>query len=237
MAVLRSKNILFFSYEPVFEDEEYFKVGFVSLDEHNSTGIISGEQILNLGTFDIDQDNKLIYFGGSDGIFLLDTISNKVSFYSSRGDTIAKIFYNVNVYFTKYNEKGVILKNGDYFKTLHEDLLVKNFVVTKYDVFVYLDNSGLHVSKGTERHRISNNAFIRGITIDLDGNVYAWWIDEIYRVVIHKKLDHSKLVRIAIVPNIGAITFDNKNNLLFTSDRSLYMMKENKTGCGLSDDY
>ncbi|CAB3225516.1 unnamed protein product [Arctia plantaginis] len=238
MAILRSKNILFYSYEPVFEDEEYYKIGFQSLDNESSVGILNifGGQILNLGTFDIDQDSNSIYFGGSEGIFVLDTNLNKMSFYSSREDSITNIFYKNRVFFTKNNERGIVFKKGSEFITLYDNILAKNFVITKYDVFVILHNTGLFVVKGEERHKISGNAFFRGITMDLEGTVYTWWIDGIYKVVIKKNLRHSKVVRVAVLPDIGAMTFDNDNNILFTSDKSLYVMKQSKTGCSVGEE-
>lgn len=233
MVLLRSSNTLFYSFEPLFEDEEYYKTGFVKLEGDSSTHVINSGQIFNFGTFDIDQDNDLIYIGGSDGIYVIDAKTNKMLSYSSRGDTITNIFFKNFVYFTKYNEKGIVVKNGDYFRTYYEDVYVKNFIVTKYDVFVILSNTGLYVGKGDAMHKISSNVFIRGITMDLDGNIYAWWIDELYKVVLGSKLKYSELVKVAEIPIIGALAFDNRNNILFTLDKSLYVMKKTNSNCSI----
>lgn len=231
MAILRSKNTLFYSFEPIFEDLEYYKTGFVNLDNPDEQGVITGRQILNLGTFDIDQKNNIVYFGGSDGIFVLDFNVNTMSAYSSRGDTITNIFYKDKVYFTKYNENGIIVKNGDMFRVLHEDLQVKTFVVTKDNVFVYINGTGLHVSKGGLAHTLSIYPFFRGITMDLEGNVYTWWLDGIYKIDINKILQLTKMYRVAELADIGTIAFDNENNILFNVDRSLYVMKKTSSGC------
>lgn len=236
MGILRSENTLFFSFEPAIEDEEYYKIGFVELDNPEISGIISGGPnfIINFGAFDIDQDNGLVYLGGVDGIFVLDTVAKKLTPYSSRGDQITCLYYKNNVYFVRYDDRGIILKRGDNFKTLFEYIPINNFIVTKHDIVVFLTKYGLYVGKGRFTHRVSKNSLFRGLTVDLDGVVYAWWIDGIYKVVIFEKnLEMSKVVKVSHLPSIGAMTFDNDNNVLFTIDRSLYRMTETKYNCTL----
>ncbi|KAH9638841.1 hypothetical protein HF086_012794 [Spodoptera exigua] len=235
MDLLRSKNMLYFSFEPAFEDEEYYKTGFVSLEDLSFHGIITGSQILNLGTFDIDQANEQIYFGGSDGIFVLDTNNNQMASYSSRGDTITNVFYKNQVYFVRYEEKGITVKQGNYFNNILEYWTVKKFVVVEKDtvnVIVFLSNLGLFVSKGKVVHRLSKNAYFRGLAVDLDGDVYAWWIDGIYKVTLSKDIIHSRIVKVTNLPLIGAMAFDNHNNIIIASDKSLYLME--KTGYQLN---
>lgn len=233
----RSKDVLYFSFEPTFEDEEYYKIGFVDLEHPDEHGIISGTQILNFGTFDIDQANNLIYFGGSDGIFILDNNLKTFSAYSSRGDTITNVFYKNQLYFTRYEDKGIIVKKGDYFQTILEDWPIRKFLVVEKEnvnYVIFLSNLGLFVSKGNTVHRISKNAYFRGLTMDLDGNVYAWWLDGIYKVMLSKNVAYSTLVRVAKLPTIGAMAFDNNNNILFTSDKSLFIMKQTEhNNCGV----
>ncbi|CAH0664166.1 unnamed protein product [Spodoptera exigua] len=236
MDLLRSKNMLYFSFEPAFEDEEYYKTGFVSLEDLSFHGIITGSQILNLGTFDIDQANEQIYFGGSDGIFVLDTNNNQMASYSSRGDTITNVFYKNQVYFVRYEEKGITVKQGNYFNNILEYWTVKKFVVVEKDtvnVIVFLSNLGLFVSKGKVVHRLSKNAYFRGLAVDLDGDVYAWWIDGIYKVTLSKDIKHSRIVKVTNLPLIGAMAFDNHNNIIIASDKSLYLMEKTGHSCGV----
>lgn len=233
LGILRSVNMLYYSFEPTIEDDEFFKIGFVNLDNHTESGIFSStDQILNFGTFDIDQDNELVYMGGSEGIFVLDTKAYKLTPYSSRGDTIRNIFFKTNVNFLKNDDKGIIVKRGDNFNTLFDDTFIKNFVITKYDVVVYLNNFGLYIQKGDVKIRVSQNAFFRGLNIDLDGTVYAWWIDGIYKVIIEKSLEDSRIIKVASLPvTIGGMTFDNDNNMLFTVGKELFKLAATEAGC------
>ncbi|CAF4958387.1 unnamed protein product [Pieris macdunnoughi] len=86
LALLRSSNTLFYSFEPRITDPEYYKVGSINIDDLTNSSIVSVGKIMNLGTFDLDQDNGLVYLGGGDGIYVLDTKVDKVAPYSSRGD-------------------------------------------------------------------------------------------------------------------------------------------------------
>ncbi|KAJ0172789.1 hypothetical protein K1T71_011928 [Dendrolimus kikuchii] len=233
MGIIRASNFLFFSFEPSIEDAEYYKVGFVDLDNPGQVGVIGAGQKFNFnfGTFDIDQSNGYVYLGGSDGIYALDTRANKLMHYSSFGDTITNIFFKNKLYFTRYNDRGIVVKRGDYFKTIFEYIPVKNFVVTKYDFIVFLSKYGLYVGKADKLQLVSNNAFYRGITIDLEDNVYAWWVDGIYKVIIENNIVDSRVEKVAHLSGIGAMTFDNKNNILITSDRALYQMTETHYNC------
>ncbi|XP_030030311.2 ommochrome-binding protein-like isoform X2 [Manduca sexta] len=231
--LLRYENRLFYSFEPTIDDEEYYKIGFVNLDDQNISGVINGvpKLVVNIGTFAIDQENRRVYLGGDGGIVLLDAKTNIVVPYSSLGDDIRSLFYKHYVYFVRFDDRGVIVKKGDYFKTLLEYMPVKTFVVNKNDVIVFLNSYGLYVGKDAITHRLSINAFFRGLTIDLDGEVYTWWIDGIYRVVIDKNLYRSKIVKVAHLTSIGAMTFDNENNIIFTMDKSVYRLTETKYNC------
>ncbi|KAM3966039.1 ommochrome-binding protein [Aphomia sociella] len=233
MGILRSENTLFYSFEPEIEDKEYYKVAFVNLDNPDVQGVITDDHIpiLNFGTFDIDQDNSIVYLGGYDGIFTYGN-TKKLTPYSSRGDTILSLFYKGFVYFVKSDDNRIISKKGDQFNSVLDYVPIKNFVITKYDVIVFLSNYGLFLSKKGETVWLSKNAFFRGLAIDLDDTVYAWWIDGLYKVIIEKNLPESKIVKVAHITGLGALTFDNDNNIIFSSDRSVFRLTEtNMTKC------
>lgn len=238
MGILRSSNVLYYSYEPVISDAEYYKVAFVSLEDANNSGIlnVTGPHRLNFGFFDINQNEDSIYLGGSDGIYVLNTKTHKISSYSSIGDTITNVVLKDYLYFSKMGDKGITKKKGDEFNIILEDDVVKNFVLDKEVeyIVVYLKSTGLYAydSKTGKKVRLSKNAFFRGLTVDLDGVVYAWWIDSLYKVTLAKDIAHSKIDKVADIPSIGSMMFDNENNILFTSDKSLFrLVKTAVTNC------
>ncbi|VVD03109.1 unnamed protein product [Leptidea sinapis] len=231
--VLRSTNTLFFTFEPNVTDREYKKVGFINIDDPRNTSIISGgHQTLNFGTFALDQDNSLVYLGGSDGIYVLDTKSNRVAPYSSRGDTVLSLFYKGHVYFVRFGEQKIIKKKGDNFDVIIEHIPVRNFVINKDYEIVFTSTYGLYVARRDETYWLSKNAYFRGLVIDLDDNVYAWWIDGIYKVTIEKQLAKSRVEIVAKIEGLNALTFDNDNNFLFASGKSVYrLINANTTNC------
>ncbi|CAG9782244.1 unnamed protein product [Diatraea saccharalis] len=240
MVVLDSENTLFFSYEPEIDDPEYFKVGYVNLDDPTKSGVLTHDNntILNFGTLDIDQDKSIVYLGGSDGIYTYGP-SKKVIGYSSIGDEILILYFKDNLYIVKANENTIIVKKGDAFESVLDFLdytIIKKFIVTKDNMIVFLSSYGLFLSKKEKTiwlsKKLSKNAFFRDLTVDLDGVVYALWIDGIYKVIIEKDLAKSSIVRVAAMEDVGAITFDNKNNLLFTSGAAVNKLTlSNATFC------
>ncbi|CAG9129740.1 unnamed protein product [Plutella xylostella] len=248
MDLLRTDDILYYSFEPNIDDAEYYKVGFVNIAEPTNHGILTASNYsLNLGTFDVDQVNNVIYLGGSDGVYKFDTKAKKFEHFSSHGDTILSLFYKNNVYFVRNSEKEIIVKKGNEFESILLDdkngdpsnvrpkVTIKKFVITNNNVVVFLSSFGLYVTTATKNadvFRLSQNPFFRGLTMDLDGEVYAWWLDGIYKVVLEDVLADSKVVKVAHVPTIGCMTFDNSNNILLTMDKSLFQMtKTNITAC------
>lgn len=227
LGVMRSTNTLYYSFEPKIEDEEYYKVGFTNIDNPENRSVISGgKQIMNFGTFDLDQDNGLVYLGGSDGIYVLDTITNRVAPYSSRGDAVMNLFYKGHIYFVRYGEYKIVKKKGDNFEILIDFMPVKMFVINKYNVIVFLSFYGLFAMRGDETVWLSKNSFFRGLVMSNHEDIYAWWIDGIYQVIIEPQLGQSRIVKVADIPSIGAVTFDRDNNFLFTAGKSLYRLTE-----------
>ncbi|CAG9571610.1 unnamed protein product [Danaus chrysippus] len=229
LGVLRSTNTLYFSFEPNIDDIEYSKIGFISMEEPSNTSVIGAKQAMNFGTFDFDQDNGLVYLGGSDGIYVLDTNTHRVAPYSSRGDSILSMFYRGHVYFIRDREYKIVKKKGDNFDILLDYIPAKNFVINKYNVIVFLSRHGLYAYKNNEFVLLSSNAFFRGLTIDNYGVIYAWWVDGIYKITIGENLSQSRIDKIANTPMIGALTFDSDNNFLITEGKSLYRLTETNT--------
>ncbi|XP_047998696.1 ommochrome-binding protein-like [Leguminivora glycinivorella] len=239
MGILRSNNVLYYSFEPKLEDPEYFKVAYVSLDTPdlvNST-INDGNTHLtfNFSVFDFNQNENKLYLGGSDGIWSLanaNTDRPVLRFFAAKGHKITDLVSKDYVYFTETDTQGIIKdKNGDFFRKL-ENKTIESFVLDKdveYTV-VYLHSTGLYAfnSKTNEDVRLSTNRFFRGLTVDLEGIVYAWYIDGIYKVILDSVLAHSTVVRVSDI-EVGAMTFDNSNNIIYSNGKSLYRLTKTDT--------
>ncbi|XP_063537666.1 uncharacterized protein LOC134747038 [Cydia strobilella] len=239
MGILRSDNVLYYSFEPKLEDPEYFKVAYVSLDSpafFNGT-INDGNTSVtfNFSVFDFNQNENKIYLGGSDGIWALEEANTDrpvLKFFAAKGHKITDLVSKDYVYFTETDSQGIIKdKNGRFFRKL-ENKTIERFVLDKdveYTV-VYLHSTGLYAfnSKTNEDVRLSTNRFFRGLTVDLEGIVYAWYIDGIYKVILDSVLAHSTVRRVSNV-EVGAMTFDNSNNIIYSNERSLYKLTKTDT--------
>lgn len=229
LGILRSKNILFYAFEPNITDKEYYKVGYVNLDNFNESGVVVGASVVNLITFDIIQSNGSVYYGGGDALYVSDKF-NTVHFFGSKDDKIRSVaVYKNDVHFVTDrgdSEGKIIKKQGDNFKIYVLYRSVKNFLINKEGNMLFLNNSGLYLNRFETdlTVRLSKNNFFRGLTIDLNENFYAWWIDGIYKVVKGRDFLDAKLVKVAEIPNIGAMTFDNGNNFLFTRSKNLFRL-------------
>ncbi|XP_028164866.1 ommochrome-binding protein-like isoform X1 [Ostrinia furnacalis] len=232
MELLHSENILFYSYEPEIADPEYYKVAYIHIENIDINGMVNDNSTThNFGTFAIHQEKSLVYLGGRDGIFTYD-LSKKLAWYSSLGDEILTLFFSNNLYIVKSNDSRIIVKKGDTFNSVLEYIPIKNFVINKDNVIVFLSTFGLFLNKREETHWLSKNAFFRGLTVDLDGVVYTWWIDGIYKVDIMRNLGESKVVKVAHMNHISGMTFDNENNILVSFGKALYKMSvTNATLC------
>lgn len=225
LGILRSKNILFYAFEPIIADPEYYKVGYVNLDNFKESGIVVGASAVNLITFDI-QPNGTIYYGGGEALYVSDKF-NTVHFFGSKDDRIRSVVvYKNDVHFIRDGEGKIVKKQGDTFYTYGLYTSIKNFLINGEGNMLFLNNSGLYLNRFETdlTVRLSKNNFFRGLTMDLSENFYAWWIDGIYKVVKGRDFLDTKLVKVADIPNIGAMTFDNGNNFLFTTSKSLFRL-------------
>lgn len=233
IVVHQKKNTLYYSFEPRIGDPEYYKVGFVNLNNSKVNGVLEpkpdSKQLFNFGTMAIDEENGIIYLGGSDGIFQLDTNTYSVVQYSSRGDTITSLAYRNNIFFTVYPENKIRIKKGDRFEEVKgfENEYVKNFAIDPSGVTYFMGIKGLFAKKNGDNETLvlSDNAFFRGMAMDKHGELYTWWLDGVYKVFKHNDWRKSVLERVAHLPSIGAMTFDKDNNFLLTFGKSLFKLE------------
>ncbi|XP_061716854.1 ommochrome-binding protein-like [Cydia pomonella] len=228
MGIMKATNVLYYTFEPTFSDKEYSKVGFVSLLSPKNSGVISGWQSFNFGPFDINQNDKKVYLGGSDGIWTVNSTSHIPSFFGVKANLITNVVVKDYVYFSKSDHQGIIkYVNGIYVAVLGNKW-INNFVLDRtfgYNI-VYLNETGLYISfhsKNQNDVRLSTERYIRGLTVDEKGAVYAWHVDGIYKVTLGNVLSQSTLKRVSnIAPD--AMTFDHLNNIIYSNSKTLYKL-------------
>ncbi|XP_047998534.1 uncharacterized protein LOC125235934 [Leguminivora glycinivorella] len=229
MRIMKATNVLYYTFVPAFSDKEYSKVGYVSLHATDYSGIISGwNYTFNFGPFDINQNKKSVYLGGSDGIWYINSVSRLPAFYSMSSERITNIFVKDYVYFTAAERTGIYhyLPKFGYYLTNLSGKKIDNFVLDNMYNIVYLIDTGLFISFSDKSHddvRLSLDRFFRGLTVDGKGVAYAWHIDGIYKVYLSEDLSQSTLKRVSnIAPD--AMTFDQSNNILYSIGKTLYKL-------------
>ncbi|XP_047998432.1 uncharacterized protein LOC125235858 [Leguminivora glycinivorella] len=226
MAIMQATNVLYYNFQPAFADKEYSKVAFVSLNNPQYSGVISGWQSYNFDTFDINQNEKKVYLGGSDGIWVVNSTSRFPSFYGMRKNLITNIVVKDYVYFTSAERKGIYKYIDGYYVGQFVDKKINYFVMdNRYDT-VYLNDSGLYISfsrQTLEDVRLTRQRVIGGLTADNRGTVYVWRVDGLYKISLSIHLSQSTLKRVSnIAPD--AMTFDESNNIIYSIRNNLYKL-------------
>ncbi|XP_061717554.1 uncharacterized protein LOC133525284 [Cydia pomonella] len=226
IGVVNFTNVIFFTFEPNPSDKEYSKVGYISLYHPEFSGVISGSQSFNFRPFDIDQREKKVYLGGSDGIWVVDDINYSPTYFTVKANLITNVVVKDYVYFTAYNRKGIFKYVAGYYVVYLADKMINNFVLDVEYNIVYLTVNGLFISfhnKMQNDVQLSTEPWMRGLTVDTKGTVYAWHINGIYKVTVGKVPSESTLKRITrIAPD--AMAFDESNNIIYSIRKKLYKL-------------
>ncbi|XP_047998664.1 uncharacterized protein LOC125236023 [Leguminivora glycinivorella] len=225
MAIMKATNVLYYNFEPTLSDKEYSKVGFTSLNNTKLFGVIPGWQY-NFGPFDINQKEKKVYLGGSEGIWVVDDTRYVPRYFAAMLNFITNIFIKDFIYFTTSQQKGILKYIDEYNIIKVVDKTIYNFVFDVGYNIVYLNDTGLFISfhsNNKEDVKLSNEGWIRGLTVDVNGAVYAWHEDGIYKVTVSNTHSESTLKRVTIIAP-DAMTFDESNNILYTIGKKLYKL-------------
>ncbi|XP_061716849.1 uncharacterized protein LOC133524724 isoform X2 [Cydia pomonella] len=232
MGIMKATNVLYYTFEPTFSDKEYSKVGFVLLNNPKYSGVISGWQSFNFGPFDINQKEKKVYLGGSDGIWTVNSTSHIPTFFGWKANHITNVVVKNYMYFTTSGHNGIIKYVGGHYAVQLVDIRINNFVLDIGHNIVYLNDTGLYISfrsKNLKDIRLSTERFIRDLTVDIKGAVYAWHVDGIYKVTVGNVLSQSTLKRVSnLAPD--AMTFDQSNNIIYSIGKNLYKLTKVATG-------
>ncbi|XP_047998434.1 uncharacterized protein LOC125235859 [Leguminivora glycinivorella] len=187
MSIMKSTHFLYYTFEPQISDKEYSNIGFVSLRYPTLFGVIPGVPgwQFNFGPFDINQKEKKIYIGGTEGIWVVDDSRHSPKYFGLMPNVITDLAVKDYMYFTTSDNNGICKYVDGYYVVQLGDTMIKKFVLDAGSNVVYLNGTGLWISfrsKSQKDVRLSTERFIRGLTVDMKGTVYAWHVDGIYKV-------------------------------------------------------
>ncbi|XP_047998518.1 uncharacterized protein LOC125235922 [Leguminivora glycinivorella] len=227
MGTMNLTNVLYYTFEPKFSDEEYSKVAYVSLYYPEFYGVISGWHSHNFGPFDIDHKEKKVYLGGSDGIWVVDDTNYFPKYFMAKTNLITNVVVKDYLYFTAANRNGIFKYRDATLSFYLMDQKIHTFVLDDELNIVFVNDTGLFISFhniNQEEVKLSSERWFKGLTVDMKGTVYAWHaVNGINKVSVGNTPSETTLKRVTgIAPD--AMTFDESNNILYSVKKKLYKL-------------
>ncbi|CAB3249659.1 unnamed protein product [Arctia plantaginis] len=226
---------LFFSHAVNNDTYSFRKIK--SCDIHNKTcnavmGINGGNAIF------YDQQNNELYFGGYDGVYKYNFMTNKAEILHEKGMPIWDLFINnKKIYFITYKGKNLYVYKDNSFDKVQEvaDVQVENFFITKHSKLYFSNDTGLYM---VENHHIpfdpailiKNNVTVRQITEDIYGNAYfcakdGIYIDDLVSGSIKQLAHIDDLSSIVLIP-----TGVYSNNIIYSDKDAIYSLSPSRYG-------
>lgn len=223
----KGSNILFFSYSDVD-----FQLGYINIDTLESS-VIAG--IKGGCAIAIDQDNDVVFLGGSDGIYKYNMMTRIADLYKEEGKNIWSLFYRKNLFYISYPSQKLHIEIDGSF------LSVKEFEDFEVDNFFATGNNDIFYSNKTAFYKINNISLqsemvnelisVRQITEDNEENMYLTTNTGIYIMS-----DMFPMRLILDMRNIYGLAFDTRNRFVISDENSIILLKPSTTGCKVDVD-
>ncbi|XP_013193171.2 ommochrome-binding protein [Amyelois transitella] len=220
-----STDRLYFSYNVGFQNTSTFEIGYIDIGKHQK--IPTPVNVTNGFATAIDHKNDIIYFGGSEGIFMDNLTDSKDIHPVHLKFDVWDLFYRHHLYFIRYPTMRLykISKGPRLQKHIHEKIY--QFVIDKDEDIFITNKTGLFMIKNGTNERIlfKGAQIFRAIEINHEGNAYFCGQNEIYVANKH----HHILEKIADKKDIFGLTFDSENNIIFSDpDQIVRLTPEDK---------
>ncbi|XP_039745455.1 ommochrome-binding protein-like [Pararge aegeria] len=225
LAVDYSTNTVYFSYS-LNKDDDIFKTAYVNL---NTKEFAELQGINNGFAQTVDQKSHEIYIGGSSGIYKYNHKTKTGKHIGAKGNDIWNIYFKDILYYSTFPDQFLYtLINGESsrFKEL-EDTKVDQFVIDNEDIMFFTNATGLFGQKKGSQDAIKykeSSEGIRGLTTDINGNVYICTADGIFKI---EKATVS-LDKVLDIDDAFGLAFDNENNIVYSDATKLVRLKPNK---------
>lgn len=219
LAYDQSNHSVFFSYNTGNDQEDTFAIGYVEMNQIEHKAI---KNIENGFSIAIDNKDNVIYYGGSGGIYKqhLKGKDNEIK-HLIDNHNIWDMFYRNHLYFINYPSlhlykyiNGTTVKREQH---IHEKIF--QFVIDGSDDIFITNETGLfHIKNGTnDRVHYNGTKIFRSIEVNNQGIAYFAGQNGIYTAHKH----NSSLDKIAHVKNIFGLTFDDKDNIIYSDPHEI----------------
>lgn len=228
LTVDHSTNIVYFSHSVLENEENEFKTARINLNTKEFKNI---KGVNNGFAQTVDQKTHEIYIGGSDGIYKYDYGTDKAEFIGQKDVDIWNLYFKDVLYFSVYPSQFLyIFENGQAsrFKDL-EDTKVDSFVIDQNNTMFFTNATGLYSQQKGTKDTVLYEEFkvvgVRGMTTDINGNVYVCLRNGVYAV--NKEI--VGLEKVLDIDDAFGVAFDNDNNIVYGDASRLVRLKPNKS--------
>ncbi|KAJ0181291.1 hypothetical protein K1T71_003376 [Dendrolimus kikuchii] len=212
------EDSFYFSYNFGNDTQDTFKIGHLKKKDDME----SFDTIKNGFATAIDRENKIAYFGGSEGIYEADLNKNREikPVFEGHKYNIWDMFFDQHLYFILYPSLLLYKKVGNTTERVeHIDKEIYHFVIDDdNDTFIATKDGIYEIKNGTtESIHYDGPKLFRALEIDREGNAYFCGQNGIY---VADKHNHT-LVEIASIKDIFGLTFDEDNHIIYSDPHEI----------------
>uniref|UniRef100_A0A2A4K3H5 Ommochrome-binding protein-like n=1 Tax=Heliothis virescens TaxID=7102 RepID=A0A2A4K3H5_HELVI len=220
LAMYNHEHKIYFSYNVGEDTQDTFGIAYVKINDTMPTEI---KGIKNGFAVAVDEHNKIVYFGGSDGIYSHNlTHPEGLKHLVKDRDIWDMQYLDHHLYFIQYPSQRLHKYDAkEHNVSLQEHIKGKiyQFVIDgDGDTFITTRDGLFEIKKGAN-HRIPYEGpkVFRAIEVNHNGVAHFCAKSAIY--VAHKA-NHT-LIEIASIKNIFGITFDSEDHIIYSNPHEI----------------
>lgn len=231
LAYYKKKHEIFFSNNVGNLTEDKFEIRRLQVTPGSNITNVKIDNVENGFAVAIDNENDVVYFGGSDGIYEYDLQTDKLKKIINNHD-VWDMFFKKHLYFITYPNQRLYMHS--HFKQKHskelksKDVLpftnvrekrirekIYQFAIDKDDDMFFTNKTGLFMIRNGTQHRnhITGETVFRCIEVDNEGEAHFCGKNAIF--VVNKET--YTLNEIVYVKNIFGLTFDNVGHIIYSN--------------------
>lgn len=187
-----------------------------------------------------DRGNNNIFFGGHNGIYSYNFLTNSVQYFSERGKSIWGLFVRRNFYYIQYPSQKLYVYKRKKFRMVPEasNMEIDNFFVTQQFEIYFSNKTGLYkVQKPRLKPYVLRLGInVKQITYDVYGDIYFCASDGIYTAEKRRR----KIRKVAEINDMVGMDFHKAGNsektkrknyeIIYADKHNIYMLLPSARG-------
>ncbi|XP_026763917.3 ommochrome-binding protein-like [Galleria mellonella] len=218
LSISKPNHTIYFSYNTGFDNTSTFEIGYITKKQKVVRKISA---VKNGFATAINEKDNIVYFGGSDGIYMDDISKSGNIQHLIKGHNIWDLFYKDGLYFISYPTLKLYKYMGgnksEIQKNIHEKIY--QFAIDGDEDTFITNKTGLYIIKNGTNERIlyEGAKVFRAIEINNKGVAHFCGQNEIYVANKHKHTLH----KIADIKDIFGLVFDHEDNIIYSNPHEI----------------